>query len=321
MMMDNHKKLPEQQSLSTTRQLSGELRASRYTGLTDSGGWIFIDPEKEEETLINRIRTRGQCRPCYEQKSAWYSRFKGYYAHPSVVEEERAQLKKERRVWLSKRNHLRENLAVYEIGDWKKDGVSEGRFGRIPVPKGWLLLEAGDAFLTRRVKSRGRWWEYRRKLKTKAYDVKLGNFAPIDVIEEERKKLEEERSTESYKQRLETSRRARQTKEDKYRDEFSKAVFRFLNFASEHKDLAWQIAQGVASLATEPSSGRVGRTGTLPLEKKAELAARAYVRHNHTDYEELLANVDVPLETGDSFYREIRGVAQQKVDKFLALHR
>jgi hypothetical protein len=36
-------------------------------------------------------------------------------------------------------------------------------------------------------------------------------------------------------------------------------------------------------------SGRVGRTGTIPLPLKALLAVTAHVRHRHTNYDALLA--------------------------------
>ncbi len=59
----------------------------------------------------------------------------------------------------------------------------------------------------------------------------------------------------------------------------------------------------------------------LPLEKKAELAVRAYIRHNHTAYEERLDDPRVPLEPSDFLYREIKAEAQQAVDAFLSQHR
>ena len=115
--------------------------------------------------------------------------------------------------------------------------------------------------------------------------------------------------------RLERSRKSREKKEAKYRKEFTEACFRFLNFVPEHEDLAWQIAWGATSVATEVGSSRVGRTSKLPLEKKAELAVRAFIRHNFTDYDERLD------EMGEPWYHEIRGDAAAKVNRFLEEHR
>jgi hypothetical protein len=75
------------------------------------------------------------------------------------------------------------------------------------------------------------------------------------------------------------------------------------------------------ALAAEVGSGRVGRTTKIPLEKKAELAVRAYIRHNYTDYEERLDSVKIPLEQDDFLYREIKAEAQEDVDIFLSQHR
>ena len=54
--------------------------------------------------------------------------------------------------------------------------------------------------------------------------------------------------------------------------------------------LADQIANAAATRASEVGSGRVGRTSTLTLAQKAELAARAHIRHHHTNYEDQLAS-------------------------------
>lgn len=69
-------------------------------------------------------------------------------------------------------------------------------------------------------------------------------------------------------------------------------------------------------------SGRVGRTSKLSLEEKAELAARAYIRHNHTRYEDRLMNAG-PLEPDldDPLYRELRARAHEEVDRFLERRR
>lgn len=307
--------LPEEQNLSVTRRPSGKFRAKGYGQVTIPPNWVFIDPGQEDTALIDRIWNHGPCWRCYEQISAWYSRFKGYYAPRSLIQEERAKLEKDRDQWLQERKHENSNLVVYEMGNWKEQGVSEPSFGRIPVPEGWDLLQAGDPLLTRRVKGRGKWWEYCRAYKTKSYDLTLGIFAPVEIIQEECKKVAFERTTESYKQRLQKSRKTRRKKEAQYTDEFKKACFQFLNFAPEYEGLAWTIAEEAAALASEVGSGRVGRTSTLTLEEKAELATRAFIRHNFTNYDEGLA------DGGELKYREIKGAAGAAVTRFIEKHR
>lgn len=73
-------------------------------------------------------------------------------------------------------------------------------------------------------------------------------------------------------------------------------------------------------------SGRVGRTRTLALSKRAELAARAYIRHKHTNYEADLwsASGESPMidpDPRDPLYPGIKAEAQKAVDRFLAEHR
>jgi hypothetical protein len=83
-----------------------------------------------------------------------------------------------------------------------------------------------------------------------------------------------------------------------------------------------EIADGVAEHAAVVGSGRVGRTRTLSLEERAQLAARAFIRHRFTDYEDRLGDIDMLFEAIDDVeYREVKHLAQARVDQFLADHR
>jgi hypothetical protein len=69
-------------------------------------------------------------------------------------------------------------------------------------------------------------------------------------------------------------------------------------------------------------SGRVGRTRLLTLEQRAELAARADIRRNHTSYEDGLAELYEDDLVGDDWlYREVKTTAHSDVDHFLDQHR
>ena len=114
-----------------------------------------------------------------------------------------------------------------------------------------------------------------------------------------------------------------------YRAEFEQAVLGWLAFASEHDAVAHDIAAHAAERAAVVGSGRVGRTKTLTLDERAALAARAYIRHQYTGYEqhlealgaaELGVDDDVDIDpVGD--YREIKRDAHRAVDEFLERHR
>ena len=76
--------------------------------------------------------------------------------------------------------------------------------------------------------------------------------------------------------------------------------------------------------AAEVSSGRVGRTKTLTLDERAALAARAFIRHRYTDYEQQLAGLDRDsflAEVNDFDYRQIKQAAHDAVDAYLEMHR
>lgn len=115
--------------------------------------------------------------------------------------------------------------------------------------------------------------------------------------------------------------RQRERHEEGYRSELRAAILSYLDFADEHAPLADQIANAAATRASEVGSGRVGRTSTLTLAEKTELAARAHIRHHHTDYEHELASTPRdgygPFADGDR-YLDARANAHAAVEEFLA---
>jgi len=189
--------------------------------------------------------------------------------------------------------------------------------GNIQIPEGWQFLPAGDAFITRQVKLMGPHWV--AKEPAKGYTRALGIWALKENIEAAQKLAEETRTQREAKRLV--SRAQHEKQETKYREQFAEAVYEYLGFVSKHEQLARDIAKAVAEHATQVGSERVGRTKKLPLEEKAMLAARAYIRHNYTKYEDRLLNFEFPLEPSDDLYREIKSEAEEAVDKFLNSHR
>ena len=116
--------------------------------------------------------------------------------------------------------------------------------------------------------------------------------------------------------------RHRDKVEDAYRGQFVAAVVAWLAFAPEHAALAEQIATSAADRAVVVGSGRVGRTRLLPLEERAARAARAAIRHQFTDYDDRLAELDpFEAEVDDFEYHSIKHDAHDAVDEFLDTHR
>ena len=202
-----------------------------------------------------------------------------------------------------------------EEGDlWTKD------FGIIRIPQGWEFLPRGDAFVTRRVKKGPHWVLWGQYNKKGGYAPVKGVFAPAAAIEEA------QATAGATKTKREQSRpkaaRQRERAETQYRRAFEEACVRFLNFAPNHRELAQAIASKTAATACQKYSGRVGRTSLLDLDEKAALAVRAYVRHNHTDYDSNLPPFDDRWSSlADDAYREARAMAHAEVDRFLKEHR
>lgn len=99
------------------------------------------------------------------------------------------------------------------------------------------------------------------------------------------------------------------------------AILRFLDFSLSYAGLAEQIATDTAAHAAVVGSGRVGRTQLLGLEQKAELAARAHIRHRYTSYHHELDQIPYEAWDEDDGYRDVKGAAHQAVDDFLHGHR
>jgi len=191
------------------------------------------------------------------------------------------------------------------------------QYGSIEVPEGWESLPPGDPFVTRQVKLMGPHWIAKKP--AKGYTRTLGIWAPKENIEAAKKLAKETRSQREVKRLI--SRAQREKQEAKYQEQFTEAVYEYLGFAPKHEQLARDIAKSVAEHATQVGSERVGRTSKLPLEEKAMLAVRAYIRHNYTPYEDQLLEFGFNLEPGDFLYREVKSEAQEEVDEFLSRHR
>jgi hypothetical protein len=215
-------------------------------------------------------------------------------------------------------NPASENLDVYDTraGWWNPD------LGDLVVPDGWEFLASGDAFVTRRVKAGGFYWSaWKPKNRRGGHRRRLGLLAPTAVIDTARKAAIE--SAEQRAAARVAGARHREGVEADYRVELRNTVLRWLGFAPEHNDLASDIADGAAAQATVVGSGRVGRTKTLSVEDRAALAARAYIRHHHTDYHDRLDNANLGLgdDIDDDDYREIKRAAHNEVEAFLDDHR
>ncbi|TAL08929.1 MAG: DUF2293 domain-containing protein [Nitrospirae bacterium] len=187
----------------------------------------------------------------------------------------------------SSENPAQGKLVVFEPREGEPGDVWSREHGTLSLPDGWAFLEPGNTFVTRHVKKGPHWVLMGKHSRRGGYTPTLGVYAPGATIAEARRL--EQATTEQRERKRKKSQIQRAAKEQKYRQNFEKACFDFLDFVHEHAELAKQIAREATDQACQVSSGRVGRTAKLELTKKVELAVRAYLRHNHTDYEEWLS--------------------------------
>lgn len=181
------------------------------------------------------------------------------------------------------------------------------------VPEGWVLLPPGDAALTRRVKGAGPHWVVQEKRGRKVFS--RGIWAPAATIARLRAELEVERSTESYARKLAAAAGRREKAQAAYVEDFFGAVVAFLGFAPGHRDLAERLARAVTEHATPVGSGTVARTRRIPVERRAEAAVIAWMRHQTTGYD----GMTIPRIKGKR--REVRRLLARRSQELLGRYR
>jgi Uncharacterized conserved protein (DUF2293) len=192
--------------------------------------------------------------------------------------------------------------------------------GDIEIPADWEFFPSGDAFLTRTVKAAGSYWlSWQPRTRHRPHRRLLGLWAPSQSIADAQVRAEATVERREAKRALGAE--CRERHEERYRDEFEDAIVHFLAFASDYQELAHRIAKETALRAAVVGSGRVGRTRKLTLEERAELSARAYIRHSFTSYHDDLDTLSMEHWDEEQLYREIKGAANEAVDRFLLEHR
>jgi len=183
----------------------------------------------------------------------------------------------------------------------------------LPVPAGWELLPPGDAALTRRVKAAGEFWLVEEKVGRRMFS--RGIWAPRETIEQVQEALAAERSTDAYSKRREADSRRREAQQAEYVEDFQAAVVAFLGFHQRHADLALRLARTVAKHATPVGSGTVARTKRIPIERRAEAAVIAWMRHQTTGYD----SMKIVRVKGQR--REVRRLLAQRSKELLGAYR
>jgi hypothetical protein len=153
------------------------------------------------------------------------------------------------------------------------------------APLGWACLPPGDAGLTRRVKQLGPSWAIIEKRGRKAFSK--GLWAPRENIEAAKQALEAERNTQAYAKKRASASARREHEQASYVVSFEVEILTFLRFAPRYRDLARHVARQVTVHSTPVGSGTVARTKRIPIERRAESAVIAWMRHQTTAYDQM----------------------------------
>lgn len=173
-----------------------------------------------------------------------------------------------------------------EVAPGRRSGTVRSEAGQtLTVPEGWDFLQPGDSALTRRVKKAGPSWVVKEKRGRKTFS--RGLWAPAETIASIRADLEVERADPAYARKLESSRRRRERQQEQYAEDFRETLLDFLSFDPVYSELEERLAQAIADHAVPVGSGTVARTTRIPIERRAEAATIAWLRHATTAYDHM----------------------------------
>ena len=183
----------------------------------------------------------------------------------------------------------------------------------LKAPQGWILVLPGDPALTRRIKAAGPHWVVQERRGRKVFS--RGIWTDEAIVLKIQHALEAERSTESHARKLAAGARRREKIQTAYVEDFHGAVLNFLGFAPAWTELAEQLASVVTAHTTPVGSGTVARTQRIPVERRAEAAVIAWMRHQTTAYD----SMNIPRVKGAR--REVRRMLAQRSREMLACYR
>lgn len=155
----------------------------------------------------------------------------------------------------------------------------------IRLPADWFLVPPGDPGLTRRVKASGPTYTVQEKRGRRTFSG--GVWAPAATVQAVQAQLDAERAAPAHARKREADARRRERAQGNYVETFEAAVRAYLAFDPRYAELAARLAAAVTAHATPVGSGTVARTRRIPVERRAEAAVIAWMRHQTTAYDRL----------------------------------
>jgi hypothetical protein len=196
----------------------------------------------------------------------------------------------------------------------KSDSSLKDKTGKVySVPTGWENLPAGDASVTRKLKSLGPTWTVQEKKGRKAFSH--GVWAAKKQIEEATTLVEAQRADPKHQKKLAQVKVRREEKETVFGEDFQQEIIQFLNFDQRYHLLVEQLSKLVKEHAVPVGSGTVARSSSVALIDKAALAVMAWMRHQTSAYD----STPVPRVKGAR--RELRRQIARQSERILAKYR
>jgi hypothetical protein len=196
----------------------------------------------------------------------------------------------------------------------KSDSSLKDKTGKVySVPTSWENLPAGNASVTRKVKSLGPTWTVQEKKGRKAFSH--GVWAAKEQIEEAITLVEAQLADPKHQKKLAQVKVRREEKETVFGEDFQQAIIQYLNFDQKHHLLVEQLSKRVKEHAVPVGSGTVARSSSVTLDDKAALAVMAWMRHQTSAYD----STSVPRVKGAR--RELRRQIAQRSERILAKYR
>lgn len=156
---------------------------------------------------------------------------------------------------------------------------------RLTPPEDWAFLAAGDAAITRSVKSKGDTWVV--QIRKGRRMISKGIWAKeLDIIES-RQEVEAKRATPAYAKRRTADLARRTVKQEQYLVDFCAEVVHFLGFHPRYNAEAQALGEKITEHAAPVGSGTVARTERIPIAQRAEAATIAWMRHQTTAYDSM----------------------------------
>ena len=196
----------------------------------------------------------------------------------------------------------------------KSDGRLKDKAGKVySVPASWENLPAGDASVTRKMKSLGPTWTVQEKKGRKTFSH--GVWAAKEQLDEAKALVQAQRADPKHQMKLAQAKVRREEKEVVFGDDFLQEITKFLDFDKKYQTLVEQLSLLVKQHAVPVGSGTVARSSSVTLKDKAALAVMAWMRHQTSAYD----STSVPRVKGAR--RELRRQIARQSERILANYR